>query len=259
MNKLLTRTLSGIIILILVIFFTTSGGLLLFASVLLLSSVASFEFNRALGRIGINYPLIWQLISGFVISYFAFMRYYELLILFIAGLTVFSFIIAALGNKYDLRDMNGFIFSVLYINLLLSIMLIFDNSEYLYLVYCCAWGTDTFAYVFGILLGRHKLIERLSPNKTIEGAIGGIFGSVVLVLIVVFLREMERPFMWALFAAIGSMISQMGDISASAIKRKAGIKDYGNIIIGHGGILDRFDSVLFTLPVVYLLSLVLGR
>lgn len=259
MNKFLIRTISGIIILLMVIFFTTSGGKMLLVSVLLLSSIASFEMNKALKRIGINYPLIGQLIIGFIINLLAYYHEFKYLLIFLAFVVIYAFISAAVGNKYSFNDMNGYLFSILYVNFLLSFILLLDKKEYIYVVYCCAWGTDTFAYIFGALFGKNKLIERLSPNKTVEGALGGILGSIVLVLLIVYLRGMEQPIIWAIFVAIGSVISQIGDICASAIKRKAGIKDYGNIIVGHGGILDRFDSVLFTLPIVYILSIIIGR
>ena len=124
----------------------------------------------------------------------------------------------------------------------------------IWLIFIIAFGTDIFAYFTGMLLGKHKLCPNLSPKKTVEGAIGGILGAVVFsVIFGVFYLSNGRPvsFGFILMAVIGSVVSQLGDLTASAFKRKMGIKDYGNLIPGHGGILDRFDSVLFVAPYFY--------
>ena len=131
-----------------------------------------------------------------------------------------------------------------------------------------AWGGDIMAYFSGLLFGKHKLAPKLSPKKTVEGAIGGVLGSVVIALGMMFvyskfiamknfsmLASMGRNYITlAIFAAIGSVFGIIGDLFASAIKRQAGIKDYGSIMPGHGGVMDRFDSFLFVAPVVYLLA-----
>ncbi|MDO5717533.1 MAG: phosphatidate cytidylyltransferase [Tissierellia bacterium] len=259
MKKLITRTLSGILILSAVIFFTLKGDLYLLSSIVVLSSIASYEFHRAMKKIDLNYPLWLQLIFGLLLNIFAYLRMYEIFLLALTLIFLISFIIASLGFKYKLKDMMAFIFSIIYINVILSFILRFDSSIYLILVYCCAWGTDTFAYIAGALFGKHKLIERLSPNKTIEGSIGGILGSVLMVVLVLMPSGSYNLFQWALVAALGSIISQIGDLSASYVKRLAGIKDYGKIIVGHGGILDRFDSVIFAVPVIYMFNILIGR
>ena len=113
--------------------------------------------------------------------------------------------------------------------------------------------------------GRHKLAPVLSPKKSVEGAVGGMAGSALVGALfawafLVPARE-DAGVIWvaALICAVGAVISQVGDLAASAIKRNHEIKDYGKIIPGHGGIMDRFDSVLFTAPVIYYLSVVLLR
>ena len=120
-----------------------------------------------------------------------------------------------------------------------------------WLVIITAFGTDICAYFAGVTMGKHKLCPKISPKKTWEGAVGGILGSVILsgIFGLVFAGELLPHCLVIGFLA--SIVSMFGDLTASIFKRKMGIKDYGNLIPGHGGILDRFDSVLFTGPVIY--------
>ena len=135
------------------------------------------------------------------------------------------------------------------------------NGTYLYLLpFVGAWISDTFAYFTGRLLGRHKLIPEVSPKKTVEGSIGGIvFTAISFVVYGIILKcfffAVEADYvLLAVMGAAASVISQVGDLIASVIKRHYGIKDYGHLFPGHGGVMDRFDSVLATAPVVYILS-----
>lgn len=132
----------------------------------------------------------------------------------------------------------------------------FMCSEYVspvWLILITAFCTDIFAYFGGYFLGKHKLCPVISPKKTIEGSICGILGSVAFTgLFAYFFVEERSLVVWFMvIGVLGGIISQIGDLTASIFKRKMGIKDYGNLIPGHGGILDRFDSVLFTAPMVY--------
>lgn len=116
-----------------------------------------------------------------------------------------------------------------------------------------AWGADTCALFAGMLFGKHKLAPVVSPKKTVEGAVGGVIGGAVLVLLVSLVLnvtlELEMP-LWAalVLGGVGAVLGEIGDLSFSVIKRQTGIKDYGHIFPGHGGVLDRFDSVLFVAP-----------
>lgn len=116
-----------------------------------------------------------------------------------------------------------------------------------------AWGADTCALFAGMLFGKHKLAPVVSPKKTVEGAVGGVIGGAVLVLLVSLVLnvtlELEMP-LWAalVLGGAGAVLGEIGDLSFSVIKRQTGIKDYGHIFPGHGGVLDRFDSVLFVAP-----------
>jgi len=126
------------------------------------------------------------------------------------------------------------------------------GARLVFLVALLTWSTDTAAYLFGVAFGRHKLMPRVSPNKSIEGAVGGLVGAG---LVGWYLTGNLTPFMTpvagALLGLVVGIMGQLGDLVESLIKRDAGIKDSAQLIPGHGGVLDRFDSLLFTAPVVY--------
>ncbi|WP_206457830.1 phosphatidate cytidylyltransferase [Anaerovorax sp. IOR16] len=142
------------------------------------------------------------------------------------------------------------IFYVIYfsfhVQLIASIQL-----KFIWLVFLTAFGTDIMAYFSGYLFGKHKLCPKISPKKTIEGAIGGTLGSIILCGLFGYFILPQFMVHCMVIGALGGVVSQFGDLTASIFKRKMGIKDYGNLIPGHGGIMDRFDSVLFTAPMVY--------
>ena len=118
------------------------------------------------------------------------------------------------------------------------------------------------AYCVGMLIGKHKMAPVLSPKKSVEGGIGGVVGAALIgVLYALAINQWGNAGVdvvsYAIIGAVGGAISQVGDLSASAIKRQCGIKDYGKLIPGHGGILDRFVSVIFTAPIIYYLAILL--
>ena len=163
--------------------------------------------------------------------------------------------------KYSVKDIAIAFLGICYIPLfLMFIPLLYgmDNGNIMvwYIIFS-AWGTDVFAYAIGKLWGKHKF-SKISPNKSIEGCIGGLIGAVGLNLIYsivcnkFFIIAMPYPYI-IISTIILSIISQIGDFSASSIKRYAGIKDFSNLIPGHGGMLDRIDSMIFIAPFAYIL------
>ncbi len=160
-------------------------------------------------------------------------------------------------------DVSGSMFMMVYIVCFMHCITLVrgDNKIGLilmFLIFICAWISDTGAYFTGKLFGKHKLIEKISPKKTVEGAIGGVvfsaLGGVVLGLIAQFGFQLEVSYvLLALTGAVGSVFGQVGDLVASWLKRQHGIKDFGNIMPGHGGAMDRFDSVVLAAPFVYFL------
>lgn len=133
----------------------------------------------------------------------------------------------------------------------------FDAPVYILLVFIAAFSSDTASYFAGSLLGRHSLAPRVSPNKTIEGSIGGFAGSIGVMLIYGFILKsagftVNFPVI-AIYGFLGSLIAQLGDLGFSAIKRIAGVKDYGTLLPGHGGMLDRLDSIILVAPLMEIL------
>ena len=133
-----------------------------------------------------------------------------------------------------------------------------ENGKILiWYVFFAAWGTDIFAYAIGKKMGKHKFTE-ISPNKSIEGCVAGLFGSIIMCMVYTFvcnsIWNVNISYLYIFGISIFlSVISQIGDLSASAVKRHCGIKDFSNLIPGHGGLLDRIDSVIFILPFAYFL------
>ena len=140
-----------------------------------------------------------------------------------------------------------------------------DGAYMVVLVFLSALGNDTLAYCTGRLIGKHKMSPILSPKKTVEGAIGGVIGAGLLgCLYGLFAKQFlsvnyNLIAVFGIVCAVGGLISIIGDLGASAIKRNYDIKDYSHLIPGHGGILDRFDSIIFTAPIIYyMLVMVVG-
>lgn len=177
------------------------------------------------------------------------------------------FILAVCYHKtIKFSDIAILLFTTLYISLMLAHIRLIRDMEYgnflLYPVFIGAFVSDTGAYFTGSFFGKHKLLPEISPHKTVEGAIGGIVACVLGFVIygLVLTWGFHLTVNWVSIFVIGtasSLAAQMGDLSASMIKRELNIKDYGSIMPGHGGILDRFDSVIFVTPVVYYLMYVL--
>ena len=136
-----------------------------------------------------------------------------------------------------------------------------DNGKYYYLlIFIGAWVCDTFAYFTGKLLGKHKLIPAISPKKTIEGSIGGIIFTIGAYALYGFILRQYFAFEIGyveliIMGAVVAIVSQIGDLIASVFKREWGVKDYGTLLPGHGGIMDRFDSILATSAVSMIISL----
>lgn len=165
-------------------------------------------------------------------------------------------------KEYTIVDVCVTFMGFFYVTFLLFHILAVRNymygSLFVWLIFISAWGSDTGAYFSGMLFGKRKLCPELSPKKTVEGAIGGIIGAGLLAcLYAAVMTQIQMVpitnfvFISTCIGALGGAISQLGDLTASSIKRFVNIKDYGNLFPGHGGVLDRFDSILFTAPFVY--------
>lgn len=184
-------------------------------------------------------------------------------------IAIYLFIMIILHSELSFKDVCTHGFLTFFITFFFGTMIRLYSSFGMYavlLVFVCAWMTDTGAYFIGCSIGKHKLIPSVSPKKTVEGAIGGIVTCIVSCLVYLFILNrvsilrFEDAFGYAamsLLALGGSIFSQLGDLVASCIKRDCEAKDFGNLLPGHGGILDRFDSVIYITPFIYyLLSLI---
>ena len=163
--------------------------------------------------------------------------------------------------KSNFNDVIYTLFGIIYIVFFLTFFALIRNLEngkiLIWYPIFIAWGTDVFAYIFGKRIGKHKF-SKISPKKTVEGCIAGTIGAIIVVFIYTFLVNKFAGLNYsyihmAVMALILSIISQIGDFAASSIKRYVEIKDYGNLIPGHGGMLDRIDSIMFIAPFAYML------
>lgn len=203
----------------------------------------------------IGFCAAFLLCAGFIVNKMLFGYY--------AAIMLFMIIMVVLHGKVNSRDVLSVGMVTLFITAcMMSIVMIRKRCDQytVILPFVCAWLTDTGAYFAGTFFGKHKLVPQLSPKKTVEGAIGGVLLSTIgsALYIVIMCMTIANGFprvsvilKFALLGLIGSVVSQIGDLVASSIKRDCGKKDYGSILPGHGGLLDRFDSVIFVSPFVY--------
>ncbi len=254
-----TRILSGLLMVpLLALLFL--GGIPLRILCFLIGIIGLYEFFRGFKSIGVKGSYIIGCAAAVLLYLIDILRFYagvyepEYLTGWLVLLTAASFLYMFKFDERGLYDGLVTIVGTVYVIFFSYHVVLVDQTGYplmIWIIVLSAFGTDIFAYFTGYALGKHKLCPKISPKKTIEGSIGGIAGSVLLCgLFGYFFMPSCFAHCVALGAA-GGIISQLGDLSASVFKRKIGIKDYGNLIPGHGGILDRFDSVLFTAPMVY--------
>ena len=261
------------------------GGYFLIAGVIVLTIVALREFSSAFGE---KRPAMWVFWTSLAVLYGAllvlsiymskfdssnaivsFSHQYYLFILPIwvfVSATLCLLSMFAMKKRDLIHGMAAFV-GVFYIIFFAFHLILVDFGPldpinvggfrmsglhtYVWIVLLSAFGTDIFAYLTGKSLGKHKLCPSISPNKTVEGSVGGVIGSVILCGLFSLLFMPTEFLTCLVIGAAGGVFSQLGDLASSVMKRKIGIKDWGTLIPGHGGILDRVDSVLFVAPLVY--------
>lgn len=261
-----TRVITGAALVVGIVLVFVIGYDLMLIMLGLLSLVGVFEFNlafdmhfKAPGIIAYVTTAAHFVCLRFVESKYIILVYAIAMICYLAYM-VFSF------PKYDLKNIFASFFSIFYVGVSLSFLYLLrihpPSGAYLvWLVVISSWGCDTFAYLFGMLFGKHQLVPKLSPKKSVEGSVGGMLGAIIIavvygLIVQRFIPDIEHaPWVFAVLTLIGSFVSQIGDLAASAIKRMAGIKDYGKIFPGHGGVLDRFDSMILVSPVMYIITI----
>lgn len=262
----LKRWITGIIAIPILIYLIGFGPRWLFYTFLLLSSLAGLiEFFRILlpefpfALRSIIYALVFLLFFIFSVKQILFM---PVILIFLVITPMIYYLFTYSTQKRDSQaDMGKALLGVVYIALPLSLLILIDTMVpsgkiWIFFLLAVIFATDTGAFYFGRTLGRHKLYKTVSPNKTWEGAIGGLICSFIAAFI--FLKVFHvYDINLSLFILVFflSALSQAGDLVESMIKRYHGVKDSGNILPGHGGMLDRIDGLLFSIPVIYLFLL----
>lgn len=260
-----TRLISGIVLVALALLLIITGGNVLLISTAVIAMIGLYELYRVFGieRELIGFAGYLATLIFYCNLYFNFLP--EAWIFAIAYLVVLMFIYVFSYPKYRTEQVLAAFLGIFYVGVMLSYIYqtreISTNGKYIvWLIFLCSWGCDTCAYCVGKLFGKHKMTPKLSPKKSWEGAIGGVVGAALLTVIYGFVFrtqmgiQLKEIILLALISAVGAVISMIGDLTASAIKRNYDIKDYGKLIPGHGGIMDRFDSVIFTAPIIYYLA-----
>lgn len=265
MNETLTRFLSGLVyvtLLIVATAYSVQSFYVLFGIFLI---ITLFEFCRIL-KVNFYLPIVIA-----CVFYFLAARYYKYksLDLFILGFTIITSLsltqLLFNTTKNELSKIAKYIYVLGYIifPFIIIAKIPFNGLEFrpkiIISIFILIWTNDTFAYIVGKSVGKRKLFEKISPKKTIEGFLGGLFFSVVAgILISKFYfnpteqYSVKSLFIWSVTAVIISIFSTLGDLIESKFKRIAGVKDSGTIMPGHGGILDRLDSIIFVAPFVFL-------
>lgn len=262
-----TRLISGIVLVIIALAVIITGGPLLAAVLLAVSLTGMFELYRALG-IEDQKPSFLALTGylgcfGYYIIVSLHLTAYSLTVL-IALLILLMAVYVFTYPRYESHQVTGAFFGFVYVAVMLSFIyelrMMKDGAYLVWLIFLGSWGCDTCAYCVGMLIGRHKMSPKLSPKKSVEGAVGGVAGAALLGVAYAaavggrMSAQGNHMLYFGVICAAGALVSMVGDLAASAIKRNCGIKDYGKLIPGHGGILDRFDSVIFIAPAVYYLA-----
>ena len=262
-----TRLLSGIVLVLVLIATVGYGGNVLFAFLAVISLIGMSELYKVVE--------VQNKLLGFA-GYLAAVLYYGLIftenlkwmtmlsILFLVlVMAVYVFSFPAYRSEQVMTVFFGFFYVAVMLSYVYQTRMLEDGGVLVCLIFLSSWGCDTCAYCVGMLFGRHKMAPKLSPKKSVEGGVGGVLGAALLGALLAlgvnaWAGMSVSPLYYAIICGVGGAISQVGDLAASAIKRNHDIKDYGKLIPGHGGILDRFDSVIFTAPIIYYLAVYLA-
>ncbi|MBO4328729.1 MAG: phosphatidate cytidylyltransferase [Bacteroidales bacterium] len=250
MKELLVRTLSGAVLVAVIVTCILVSRWTMDALAMFIIVVGTYEMARLQ-----QVEDTWLLVLVELMAAGAFLLFAHLIVVFLAlPLFMFPFLLALFSKKYDFKTMAAFAFgSLAFLSLPCAFMVWIHQFGplWLLLVFVLLWVNDTFAYLTGRLLGKHKLFERISPGKTIEGSIGGLMFTMAGIMVFSHYVDWLSWYQALGMGLIAVIFGTLGDLCESMLKRQAGVKDSGKLIPGHGGILDRFDSVLFAVPFVY--------
>lgn len=269
---MLIRCISGVILAVIALVTMFMGGPVLAIVSLLVSLIAYRELTKAMSvngeAAGYSVPEVVGTI-GIVIYYLTvYFGDDTLRLMCIVGVFMAEMLLYVITfPKYHINQIMPAIFAFLYAPVMLSFIYLTRSTQYgiymVWLILISSWICDTCAYFVGVTIGKKKIFPVLSPKKSLEGCIGGVVGSGlvggVYAILVVEQAIPDQKVLWIIvfISVVGAVISMVGDLAASAIKRNHNIKDYGNLIPGHGGIMDRFDSMIATAPIIYFLSILM--
>lgn len=277
-----TRLISGIVLVAIALLAFIFGGEILLGISVFISIAGYLELCRAVGVKEKDKKINALEIVGIIgiLAYYAVLYFFPTVeegnaamsmgnvlyaVIPVIGVFMLSmFLYVVCFPKYRSEQIMANVFNFLYAPVMLSFIYLTREQEagkyIVWLILISSWGCDTCAYVVGMLIGKKKIFPVLSPKKSLEGCIGGVVGAgLIAALYAVFAVENVFPdkrvtIVITVICMVGAVMSQVGDLAASAIKRNHEIKDYGKLIPGHGGIMDRFDSVIVTAPMIYFLT-----
>ena len=268
MLKMKTRILTAIVMVaVMVPFFVFSQTVAFPILMALLGAVGIYEMSACIGSKNQVIPTVLAVSVGLGMPFLA--RYcdsglFGYLFIIAFGIIAICMVCAVFSGEGFTADKAAILSSnAVYVAFGFSSLVLLRDMKYgvyvFIIPFVVSWMTDTFAYFTGMLIGKHKLIPSVSPKKTVEGAVGGTVFAVALTLLYGFIagkiNGAEPQYLSiAIISTVTSVLSQCGDLIMSLIKRKYGIKDYGKIFPGHGGVLDRFDSIVMTAPVIYFIT-----
>lgn len=265
----LKRISSGIIVILaLAVILVIPNKLITGILFTLIAAVAMYEYLKAISKV--CKPIKWiaylsciLIVISSIISNQYLLR---IMMFFIPSILLLLFAqVVVTDMKTTFKDMAYTLLGICYISIFMMFLTLIDGMNngkiLLGYIFMAAWGTDTFAYCIGIKIGKHKF-SKISPKKSIEGCIAGTIGAILIMLIYTLILNNYFAFEYSYFRIfiLGialSLVGQIGDFSASCIKRYVDIKDYSNLLPGHGGMLDRIDSVLFIAPFAYMLFMMI--
>ena len=278
-----TRLISGIVLVAIALLAFIFGGEILLGISVFISIAGYLELCRAVGVKEKDKKINALEIVGIIgiLAYYAVLYFFPAVeegnaamsmgnvlyaVIPVIGVFMLSMLLYVVRfPKYRSEQIMANVFNFLYAPVMLSFIYLTREQEagkyIVWLILISSWGCDTCAYVVGMLIGKKKIFPVLSPKKSLEGCIGGVVGAgLIAALYAVFAVENVFPdkrvtIVITVICMVGAVMSQVGDLAASAIKRNHEIKDYGKLIPGHGGIMDRFDSVIVTAPMIYVLAL----
>lgn len=258
-SELLRRSISGSVYAALWLLSTWQGGLPFMAALVFFSTVALREFYRMASRYGaiskeIGYLGLWAMC---VVAYWSSSLRWSIYTVMLVPMAVAVKEILAQGRRtfvaYDMGlTLVGLVYCGLSLCSLWVLRLAPDGSTWVSFLLLVTWGCDVFAYLVGRYLGRHPLAPAISPRKSWEGLVGGCLGS--LAVSAAFALSLDKPILPILgMAFLLALWGQLGDLAESLMKRQVGLKDSGSLMPGHGGVMDRLDSLLFNAPLFLLL------